>query len=85
VTDEPKKHRLLTIAQAAEELNVNQNQIRALTRAGELRGIQVGGRGVWRIGASDIEDYIAEAYRRTAERIAAGELKDDGDAGTSNS
>ncbi|MDQ1058433.1 hypothetical protein QFZ23_002334 [Arthrobacter globiformis] len=34
-------------------------------------------RGVWRIGASDIEDYIAEAYRRTAERIAAGELKDD--------
>ena len=80
MTDEPKKHRFLTIAQAAEELNVNQNQIRALLRAGELRGIQVGGRGVWRIGANDIEDYIAEAYRRTAERIAAGELVDEGDA-----
>jgi hypothetical protein len=36
---------------------------------------------VWRIGANDIEDFIAEAYRRTAERIAAGELKDDGDPG----
>ena len=77
MTDEPKKHRFLTIAQAAEELNVNQNQIRALIRIGELRGIQVGGRGLWRIGASDIEDFIAEAYRRTAERIAAGELGDE--------
>ncbi|MBE4720510.1 helix-turn-helix domain-containing protein [Pseudarthrobacter sp. AB1] len=77
MTDEPNKLRFLTIAQAAEELNVNQNQIRALLRTGELRGIQVGGRGVWRIGAHDLEDYIAEAYRRTAERITAGELKDD--------
>lgn len=82
MSDEPKKHRFLTISQAAEELNVNPNQIRALIRTGELRAIQVGGRGVWRIGANDIEDYIAEAYRRTAERIAAGELKDDEDAQT---
>ena len=81
VTDEPKKLRFLTIAQAAEELNVNQNQIRALIRTGELRGIQVGGRGVWRIGASDIEDYITEAYRRTAERLAAGDLEDRAAAG----
>ena len=80
MTDEPKKLRFLTISQAAEELNVNQNQIRALLRTGELRGIQVGGRGVWRIGANDIEDYITEAYRRTAARIAAGELVDDGDS-----
>lgn len=77
MTDEPKKHRFLTITQAAEELNVNQNQIRALLRTGELRGIQVGGRGLWRIGISDIEDFIAEAYRRTSERIEAGELKDE--------
>lgn len=76
--DEPvAPRRFLTIEQAAEELNVNPNQIRALLRSGELRGIQVGGRGVWRIGSADVEDYIAEAYRRTAERIAAGELKDD--------
>jgi hypothetical protein len=33
------------------------------------------------IGRQDIEDYVIEAYRRTAERIAAGELKDDGDPG----
>ena len=80
MTDKPAKpRRFLTISQAAEELNVNQNQIRALLRTGELRGIQIGGRGLWRIGASDIEDYVAEAYRRTAELIAAGELHDEGE------
>jgi excisionase family DNA binding protein len=80
VSDEPRSRRFLTIAQAAEELNVNQNQIRALIRTGELRGIQVGGRGLWRIGASDIDDFIAEAYRRTAERIAADDLDDGAEA-----
>ncbi|WP_457966869.1 helix-turn-helix domain-containing protein [Arthrobacter sp. D1-29] len=79
MTEEPKKHRFLTIEQAAEELNVSHSQIRALLKIGELRAIQVGGRGMWRIGVEDMEDYIAEAYRRTAERIAAGEIVDDGD------
>jgi hypothetical protein len=37
---------------------------------------------VWHVGANEIEDFIAEAYRRTAERIAAGELKHEGEAGT---
>jgi excisionase family DNA binding protein len=78
VTAEPKKHRFLTPAQAAEELNVKSNQIHALIKTGELRALQVGGRGMWRIGRCDIEDYIADAYRRTAERIAGGEITDDG-------
>ncbi|WP_251024053.1 helix-turn-helix domain-containing protein [Arthrobacter sp. ISL-65] len=68
-----------SIDQAAEELNVKQSLIRSLIRSGELRVVQVGGRAIWRIGAHDLEDYIAEAYRRTAERVAAGELKDDGE------
>jgi excisionase family DNA binding protein len=74
VPDEIKKYRFLTVEQVAEELNVSVSQIRALLKSGELRGIQVGGRNMWRIAASDVEDYIAEAYRRTAERVAAGEL-----------
>jgi excisionase family DNA binding protein len=81
VTDEPRPHRFLTIEQAAEELNVKASLIRGLIKTGELRGIQVGARGVWRIGSNDIEHYIAEAYRRTAERITAGDLED-GEAGT---
>ncbi|MGY4542599.1 excisionase family DNA binding protein [Arthrobacter sp. UYNi723] len=79
MSDEPKNRRFLTIDQAAEELNVSVAQIRSLLKTGELRGIQVGGRGLWRIGVNDVEDFITEAYRRTAERIAAGELTDDGE------
>ena len=79
MSDEPKKHRFLTIDQAAEDLNVKQSLIRSLIRSGELRTIQVGGRDIWRIGANDLEDYNAGGYRRTAEHVAAGELKDDGE------
>jgi excisionase family DNA binding protein len=77
VTDKLSKHRFLTIEQVAEELNVTPSQIRALLKTGLLRAIQVGGRGMWRIGVKDLEDYIGEAYRRTGERIAAGEIVDD--------
>ncbi len=69
-----KMHRFPTTEQVAEELNVSVNRGRALLKAGDLRGIQVGGRNVWRIAAADVESYIAEAYKVTAERIAAGEL-----------
>lgn len=58
---------------------MKQSLIRALIKTGELRALQVGGQGVRRIGRQDIEDFIAEAYRRTAERIGAGDLKDEGE------
>ena len=80
MTEEPKKLCFLTISQAADELNVSQSQIRAMISSGDLRALQVGGRCVWRIGRQDIEDYIAGAYRRTAERIAASELTDEGES-----
>jgi excisionase family DNA binding protein len=77
VTETPAPNRrFLTIEQVAQELNVSEVQIRALLKSGALRGFQLGGRGVWRIGINDIEDFITEAYRKTAERIAAGDLGD---------
>ena len=79
MTDVPAQRRFLTPTQVAEELNVKPNQIHALIKTGELRALQVGGRGMWRVGRQDLEDYIAEGYRRTAERIAAGEIADDGE------
>ena len=78
MTDEPTTRHFLTIEQVANELNVKANQIPVLIKSGELRGIQIGPRGLWPIGTQDVEDYIAESYRRTAERIAAGDLQDAG-------
>lgn len=69
------------MAQVADELNVKQNLVQGLIRTGELRAFQVGGRGLWRIGRQDVEDYIEQAYRRTAERIAVGELEDGTETG----
>jgi excisionase family DNA binding protein len=73
VADENKR-RFLTVEQVAEELNVGLPLIRGLLRTGELRGIQIGGRGMWRVASSDLEDYISQAYAQTASKAASGEL-----------
>jgi prophage regulatory protein len=73
--DEPLRPlRFLTIEQVAQELNVGEPLVRAMLKSGELRGIQIGGRGVWRIAIADLDAYIEAAYRRTAERISQDNL-----------
>lgn len=57
--------RFLTLPDVAEVLNVTVRQVYALVRSGDLRGIQIGGRGQWRIENSELEDYIARQYART--------------------
>ncbi|QSZ49578.1 helix-turn-helix domain-containing protein [Arthrobacter sp. D5-1] len=73
----PKRLRFLTVEQVADELSVGVPTVRQLLKSGELRGLQIGGRGIWRVGAQDVEDFIEHAYRITADRIAAGEVPDD--------
>jgi excisionase family DNA binding protein len=41
----PKRPRFLTVEQVADELNVGLPTVRMLLKSGELRGIQIGGRG----------------------------------------
>lgn len=79
MTDQPNQPRFLTLAQVAEELNVKQSLVQGLIKSGELRAFQLGGRGLWRIGRQDVEDYINHAYQRTANLIAAGEITNDGE------
>lgn len=61
----PTAPRFLTLADVADVLNVTVRQVYALVRGGDLRGIQIGGRGQWRIENSELEDYIARQYART--------------------
>lgn len=65
--------RFLTLTDVAETLNVTLAQTKALVRSGALAGIKVGGRGVWRVEASALEDYIQRMYAETRESIARGE------------
>ena len=54
--------RFLTLPDVAEVLNISGAQVYALVRRGELRAIKIGGRGQWRVEASELEAYIQRAY-----------------------
>ncbi|GGL85930.1 helix-turn-helix domain-containing protein [Nakamurella endophytica] len=62
--------RFLTLADVAEILNISTSQAYALVRSGDLAGIQIGGRNQWRVERVKLEEYIQEAYRRTATSLA---------------
>lgn len=54
--------RFLTLADVAEQLQINSPAAYALVRSGELKAIQVGGRGQWRVEEKMLEQYIEERY-----------------------
>lgn len=62
--------RFLTLADVAEILNISASQTYALVRSGDLQGIQIGGRNQWRVERSKLEEYIDQAYRRTAAQLS---------------
>ena len=61
--------RFLTLADVAETLNISASQAYALVRNGDLPAIKVGGRGQWRVEASELEAYIARLYTETADFV----------------
>jgi excisionase family DNA binding protein len=71
--------RFLTLTDVSEILNISSAQTYALVRSGALRAIKVGGRGQWRVEATELEAYITRCYEETAELVAhqgAGGLED---------
>lgn len=61
--------RFLTLPDVAEELNVSLVQARALVKSGDLLGIQVGGRGQWRVEVTELEAYVQRCYAQARERV----------------
>ena len=57
--------RFIQLADVSEILNISSAQAYALVRSGELPAIKVGGRGQWRIEASELESYIQRMYSET--------------------
>lgn len=39
-----------------------------------MKGLRLGGRGVWRISEDDLQAFLDAAYQETAERIAEGDI-----------
>ena len=71
----PGGPRFLTLPQVSEELNISASQTYALVRSGDLKGIQIGGRNQWRVERVKLEEYIEQAYQRTAQQL--DQLPDD--------
>lgn len=57
--------RFIQLADVAEVLSISSAQAYALVRSGELPAIKVGGRGQWRVEASELENYIQRMYSAT--------------------
>lgn len=57
--------RFLTLADVADVLNTSSAQVYALVRRGELPAIKIGGRGQWRVEASQLEQFIEKMYAET--------------------
>ena len=62
--------RFLTLADVGDILNISQSQTYALVRSGDLKGIQIGGRNQWRVERTKLEEYIEQAYRKTASNLS---------------
>ena len=63
--------RFLTVDDLCEILAIEKPQAYALLRRGEIRGLKLGGRGEWRVEASELEAYIARSYEETQKSITA--------------
>jgi excisionase family DNA binding protein len=73
--EKPRFSQLLTLSQVREILNVGMPTVYALLSSGELRGLQLGGRRMWRVSEDDLADYLERAYKETQDRIAAGTIR----------
>ncbi|HLS01927.1 MAG TPA: helix-turn-helix domain-containing protein [Beutenbergiaceae bacterium] len=62
--------RFLSLADIAETLQVPMSTVRALVRSGELRAIQIGGKGTWRVEVSEFEDYIQRCYQKSQAKLS---------------
>jgi excisionase family DNA binding protein len=63
--------RFLQLAEVSEILNISSAQAYALVRSGELPAIKIGGRGQWRVEATQLEDYIQRMYTETRSFVQA--------------
>ncbi|PFG43761.1 excisionase family DNA binding protein [Isoptericola jiangsuensis] len=66
--------RFLAVKAVADELAVTSAQVYTILRTGELPGIQIGPKKVWRIERSKLEEYIERQYGATRAAVEAGDV-----------
>lgn len=59
-----REPRFFTLADVAEILATSVSQVRALIKRRQLRAIQIGDRGQWRVENVELEAYIQRMYEQ---------------------
>ena len=72
----PGVPRFLRLTDVAEILNISTTQARALVLRKDLPAVKVGGRGIWRVEAAELEAYIERLYAETKDYIDAHPVDD---------
>ncbi len=73
IYDSNMERSFYTIADVADMLKVSHGAVRNLINNGEIKAIQIGGRGLWRIEETALENYIKEQYQQSEEKVKSGE------------
>ncbi len=68
--------RFVPLVDVAETLSISAAQAYALVRRGDLRAIQVGGRGQWRVEVAELENYIERQYAETSRSLPSKDHSD---------
>lgn len=63
--------RFLQLADVCEVLNISSSQAYALVRSGDLPAIRIGGRGQWRVEATELEAFIQRKYTETRDFVTS--------------
>lgn len=71
--------RFLQLSDVAEVLNISANQVYALVRRGDIPAVKIGGRGQWRVEATELEKYIERLYTETKQFIDAHPFGEEAD------
>nr|WP_225751728.1 helix-turn-helix domain-containing protein [Pseudoclavibacter sp. Marseille-Q3772] len=56
--------RFLTLTDVAEILNIDLEQVRRLVDSNELRAIQIGEGGAWRVEQQELQQFVDDQYER---------------------
>lgn len=67
--------RFLTLADVAEVLNLELDEVRRLIASNELRAIQMGEGGAWRVEQRELQNFVDDQYERRRREAAIEQME----------
>lgn len=75
--NEVPSRQFITLDDVQVVLSISRSQAYALVRTGDLRALQIGGRGQWRVELTELDAYIERCYQAVGAETADGNAATD--------